>query len=244
MDLPPQVTRLISAVLAVQPDAIIVTQSGTPFTMPWVSRASTLLHSWFGGSEVGTAIASVIFGVANPSGKLPLTFPSRLEDTPAYTCFGSDAGTVVYGEDIFVGYRWYEKRNMKVAFPFGHGLSYTAFTLRDLTVTDTAATFTIRNVGKRSGAETVMLYISRSSSSGLKIQRPRRELKGFEKIYLEKGEGKQLQIPIDKYATASWDRRSKSWVNEEGIWHVNLVAGAEQLSGQLVLARSAWWNGL
>jgi beta-glucosidase len=168
--------------------------------MPWVCSASTLLRSWFGGSEVGTAIASVIFEVANPSGKLPLTFPSRLDDTPTFRYFSSGSGTVVCRGGIFVGYRWYEARNIEIAFQFGYGLSYTSFTLSDLTVTDTAATFTI-----------VILYISRSSSSSLKIQRLQSRLKGFEKIYLEKREGKQLQIPIDRYTTAPWDRR------EEGI---------------------------
>lgn len=244
MDLPPDVSRLIASVLDAQPNAIIVTQSGAPISMPWSSTASTLVHSWFGGSEVGTAIASVIFGTANPCGKLPLTFPKRLEDTPPYTCFGSDAGTVLYGEDIFVGYKWYDERKMDVTFPFGHGLSYTSFALSNFNLSHTAATVSITNVGHRTGAEVVMMYISRVSPSGLKIRRPARELKGFKKVYLEKGETETVKIPIDKYTTASWHGKDSSWVNEEGAWEVTLVAGIVKLSGELVLEKSTWWNGL
>jgi beta-glucosidase len=244
MDLPPRVSQLITAVLAAQPKAIVVTQSGTPFTMPWAAKATTLLHSWLGGNEVGTAIASVIFGAANPSGKLPLTFPIRIEDTPAFHCYTSDAGAVVYGEDIFVGYRWYEARRIEVAFPFSHGLSYTTFSISGYVLTDMAATVRITNTGEYAGAEVLMLYVSRDSPTGLKIQRPPRELKGFKKVFLEKGESKLVQIPIDKYTTMSWDRRNEAWVNEEGRWKVTIVAGTEKLSLPLVLNTSRWWNGL
>jgi beta-glucosidase len=119
MALPPHVDDLVSAVLAAQPDAIIITQAGNPIEMPWRDEASSILHSWYGGNEAGNSVADVIFGHVNPSGKLPITFPARFEDNPAYLSFGSDNGKVYYSEDVFVGYRYYEARKIEVAFPFG-----------------------------------------------------------------------------------------------------------------------------
>ncbi|GKT63021.1 beta-glucosidase [Colletotrichum tofieldiae] len=117
--MPPYVDDLIEAVLSAQPNAIVVTQAGNPVSMPWRHSANTILHSWYGGNEAGNAVADVVFGRINPSGKLPMTFPARLEDNPAFLSFGSDNGKVHYSEDVFVGYKWYEKRKIEVAFPFG-----------------------------------------------------------------------------------------------------------------------------
>lgn len=119
MSLSPGVPELISAVFKVAPDAIIVTQSGAPVSMPWADKSSTLIHAWYGGSELGNGLADVIFGNINPSGKLPLTWPKKVEDNPSFLCFGSDNGRVIYGEDVFVGYRGYELRGIEAQFPFG-----------------------------------------------------------------------------------------------------------------------------
>ncbi|KAK1987285.1 glycoside hydrolase superfamily [Colletotrichum cereale] len=119
MDMPPHVDDLIEAVISAQPNTIIVTQAGNPVSMPWRHSANTMVHSWYGGNEAGNAVADVVFGRINPSGKLPMTFPARLEDNPAFLGFGSDNGKVHYSEDVFVGYRWYEARKIEVAFPFG-----------------------------------------------------------------------------------------------------------------------------
>lgn len=119
MDLPHGVDDLIEAVLAAEPNAIIVTQSGTPFTMPWISRAKTVLHTWYGGNEIGNGIADVIYGKISPSGKLPLSWPKRIEDNPSFLCFGSDNERVWYGEDVYVGYRYYNTKKVDVLFPFG-----------------------------------------------------------------------------------------------------------------------------
>lgn len=119
MDMPPHVDELISAVLAARPNTVVITQAGNPISMPWRRAASTMVHSWYGGNEAGNAVADVLFGRINPSGKLPMTFPARLEDNPAFLGFGSDNGSVEYSEGVFVGYRWYEARGMEVAFPFG-----------------------------------------------------------------------------------------------------------------------------
>ena len=121
MSLPPHSDDLVNAVLAANPSAVIITQSGQPVSMPWRNTAKTLLHTWYGGNEGGNAVADVIFGRINPSGRLPVTFPARLEDGPSYLSFGSDNGSVHYSEGVFVGYRWWEarKKESEVAFAFG-----------------------------------------------------------------------------------------------------------------------------
>ncbi|KAJ3946151.1 uncharacterized protein N0V96_004509 [Colletotrichum fioriniae] len=165
MNMPPQVNNLIAAVLEAQPNTIVITQAGNPISLPWRHSASTMLHSWYGGNEAGNAVADVIFGRINPSGKLPMTFPARLEDNPAYLGFGSDNGKIYYSEDIFVGYRWYEARKMEVAFPFGHGLSYTTFQISEMQVSSSRVYFSIENTGRMVGAEVARLYISYSTTS-------------------------------------------------------------------------------
>lgn len=119
MDLHPDITALITAVLAAAPSTIIITQSGTPFTMPWATTARTILHSWYGGNEGGNAVAGALFGEFSPSGKLSLTWPKRIEDSPSFLAFGSDNGTLLYAEDVFVGYRGFEARKIEPEFAFG-----------------------------------------------------------------------------------------------------------------------------
>jgi beta-glucosidase len=119
MSLPPRVDDLVRAVINANPDTIVITQAGNPVAMPWRNEANTILHSWYGGNEAGNAVADIIFGKANPSGKLPMTFPIRLEDGPSFLTSNSDNGRLFYAEDVFVGHRWFEKRDIEVAFPFG-----------------------------------------------------------------------------------------------------------------------------
>ncbi|KAI8266339.1 putative beta-glucosidase K [Colletotrichum sp. SAR11_239] len=216
MDLPPHVDKLISAVLTAQPDAIIVTQAGNPIQMPWRHSAKAMIHSWYGGNEAGNAVADVLFGRINPSGKLPMTFPDRLEDNPAFLNFGSDNGKVHYSEGVFVGYRWYETRRITPAFPFGHGLSYTTFDISGIQVSPSHVQFSIQNTGKRAGAEVIQMYIRYFAvSQDSKFARPRQELKGFKKIYLEPGD-----------------------------YLVNVVSATEGLMGSFKIEKSIFWNGL
>lgn len=119
MDLNPDINSLVTAVLAAVPSVIIVTQAGSPFTMPWAASAQTILHSWYGGNEAGNAVSGALFGAFSPSGKLPLTWPKRIQDSPSYLSFGSDNGNLLYAEDIFVGYRGFEARNIEPEFAFG-----------------------------------------------------------------------------------------------------------------------------
>ncbi|KAJ5389241.1 uncharacterized protein N7496_000309 [Penicillium cataractarum] len=245
MDLPAALPPLITAVLAAAPETILVTQSGSPFNMlPWAETVNTHLHAWFGGNELGNGLADVIFGAVNPSGKLPLSFPRCIEDTPTYLNFGSDRGQVMYGEGIYVGYRYYEKLRKNVLYPFGYGLSYTKFDYSDLSVSATSVTLNVSNSGELAGAETVQLYISPDKLAS--IARPVKELKGFAKVYLQPGETRRVEIALDRFSTAFWDQELHKWVCEKGQYKV-LVGSSSQnilLEGVLDVEETTMWSGL
>jgi beta-glucosidase len=250
MALPFPTDTLITSVLDANPRTVIVIQSGTPVSMPWLPQAHTILQAWYGGNETGNAIADVLFGTVNPSGKLPLSFPVRCEDNPAYLNYRAEGGRVLYGEDVYVGYRFYDATSRPTAFPFGHGLSYTNFDLSGLSIiadphTDQLkATLAIQNTGSIPGAEVVQVYVSQRRPS---IKRPPKELKGFEKVFLEPGEAKRVEIVISlKYATSFWDEGRDAWVMEQDA-HEVLVGTSSvdvRLSGNFEIAETRWWRGL
>ncbi len=249
MDLPPGSDDLIKAVCVANPNTAIVIQSGTPVTMtPWLSSANAIVQAWYGGNETGNAIADVVFGKTNPNGKLPLSFPVRNEDNPAFLNYRSERGRTLYGEDVYVGYRFYEKAKKDVAFAFGHGLSYTTFEVSNLSVSDSDSEITVSakvsNTGSTDGAEVVQVYISQVSPS---INRPPKELKGFRKVQLEAGEEKKVQLKINKkYATSFYDEERSSWVMEEGKYVV-LVGNSSQSvekAGEVNVSKPIWWTGL
>uniref|UniRef100_A0A8H7K4Y5 beta-glucosidase n=1 Tax=Bionectria ochroleuca TaxID=29856 RepID=A0A8H7K4Y5_BIOOC len=246
MDIPPAVSSLITAVLDAAPDAVFLTQSGTPFNMlPWANTVKTHLHAWFGGNELGNGIADVLFGAVNPSGKLPLSFPRRIEDTPTFLNFGSERGQVTYGEGIYVGYKYYEKVLVDVLYPFGHGLSYTSFTYSDLAVDTTSATLNVRNSGDVAGAEAVQLYIAADPATS-SIARPIKELKGFAKANLQPGETRSVSIPFDRFTTAFWDQEAHVWVCEKGRYRVMVGSSSQNivLEGVLEVKETTTWSGL
>ncbi|KAJ5816219.1 hypothetical protein N7447_008452 [Penicillium robsamsonii] len=257
MDLPPMSDQLVQRVLAVQPNAAVVVQSGTPVTMPWARDVKALLHAWYGGNETGNGIADVIFGDVNPSGKLPLSFPESIEHNPAYLSYRSEGGRVLYGEDIYVGYRYYEKAKVKPLFAFGYGLSYTVFRLSELAVSQPLEArdnvkeevlevlVLVENIGPCSGAETVQVYISPPTDAS--ISRPVRELKGFKKVKLQRGEKQEVVIVIPiALATSFWDERSSAWLSEAGEYKVTVIGTGEQnvLSTGFAISRTREWNGL
>jgi beta-glucosidase len=256
MDLPPGSDDLISRVLEVNPNAAIVIQSGTPVTMPWIDKANVLAHAWFGGNETGNGIADVLYGVVNPSGKLSLSFPVRLQDNPAYLNFRSERGRVLYGEDIYVGYRYYEKTQLQPLFSFGYGLSYTTFTRSDLTVSlsvekptlgdgeTITASVTVTNTGSVAGAETVQLWIVPPTTAS--ITRPVRELKGLKKVFLQRGEKKTIEITVQKkLATSFWDEIRQSWTSEAGKYEVLITGtGEETLREPFKIETTRYWRGL
>ncbi|PVH79344.1 glycoside hydrolase family 3 protein [Cadophora sp. DSE1049] len=243
MDMPEGYDALSSAVLAVQPFVIIVTQAGTPISMPWRSEAQSMIHSWYGGNESGNALADVIFGKANPSGKLPMTFPDRLESTACFLKFGTDNGKARYDEGIFVGYRYYDTVSRGVAFPFGRGLSYTTFTLRDLKVSSEEVEVVVENTGSRAGSEVLQLYVSADRETS-RFKRPVKELKGFEKVRLEPQQVMTVTIPIDKYSTAVWNESRDAWACEKGQYTAFVSGGKQCLKGTFEIGKTVYWNGL
>ncbi|KAH9211657.1 glycoside hydrolase superfamily [Leptodontidium sp. 2 PMI_412] len=245
MDLPSNVSKLISSVLKANPNSVIVTQSGTPINMlPWTQQATTQVHSWFGGNELGHGIADVLFGQVNPSGRLPLSFPKKLSDNPAFLNFGSQRGRVIYGEDVYVGYRYYEKLEMEVLFPFGHGLSYTTFAYTSLQSTVHSIILTVTNSGPLPGSDIVQLYVSPDSSCS--IPRPVKELKGFTKLYLEAGKSKQVDIQLDRFAFSFWDEVLRAWVEEKGIYTLSVGRSSADilLEGSVKIEETRVWRGL
>ncbi|KAH7120656.1 glycoside hydrolase superfamily [Dactylonectria macrodidyma] len=246
MSLPPHVDNLVSAVLEVQPNAIVITQAGNPIAMPWRHQAKTILHSWYGGNEAGNAVADVVFGKVNPSGKLPVTFPSRLEDGPTFLSFGSDNGRIYYAEDIFVGHRWFETRGIDVAFPFGHGLSYTTFSISNIRMTERDVLVDVKNSGAMAGAEVLRLYISFDAvktGNKSKFLRPVRTLVGFHKAFLEPGQETPVVMTLDKYSTAVWDETADSWLCEAGTYTASVVSSSESMEASFVIDRDVYWNG-
>lgn len=212
--------QLIEELLKINPNTVVVVQSGTPLEMPWASSAKAIIHQSFAGSELGNALADVIFGDVNPSGKLPISFPLRFEDTPSFINNTTMHGRVLYGEDIYVGYRFYEKVKRAVLFPFGFGLSYTRFELSDLDVSIAdgliQTNVTVNNVGERDGSAVVQLYIGHQS-----VDRPRKELKAFNKTVVEAGCSKKLsfEIKLDE-STAYFDEEVGKWVSPVGDYEV------------------------
>ncbi|KAJ5682099.1 uncharacterized protein N7477_002039 [Penicillium maclennaniae] len=256
MDLPPGSDELISRVLAVNPNAVVVIQSGTPVTMPWAQDARAIVQGWFGGNECGNGIADVLYGDVNPSAKLPITFPRRLQDNPSYINFRSERGRVLYGEDIYVGYRFFEKSDVTPAFHFGHGLSYTTFSRSNLSISTVpeqpqyseagepiSAEVTVTNTGSLAGAEIVQLWVIPPSTD---VNRPVRELKAFQKVFLQPGESKTVQLVVEKkLATSWWDEQREQWISEKGQYQILVTGtGKEELRGEFEVGKTRFWLGL
>lgn len=235
--LPYNQDRVISALAKANKNFAVVLVSGNALAMPWIKEVPAIVESWYLGSEAGNSLASVLAGDANPSGKLPFTFPVKLEDNSAHQ-LGEYPGNkeelaagkgkdqknpinITYNEGIFVGYRWHDTKKIKPLFSFGHGLSYTTFEFGKAKSDKTTMgqddkitfTFTVKNTGKKAGAEVAQLYISDLKSS---LPRPTKELKGFEKVFLNPGEEKEVSITIDKAALSFFDADKHAWVAEPG----------------------------
>lgn len=250
MELPFLTNDLVEAVLDANPNTVIVNQSGTPVEFPWLKKASTLVHAWYGGSEGGNAIANVLFGDANPSGKLSLSWPFKNADNPAYLNFKTVRGRVLYGEDIYIGYRFYEKLQRRVAFPFGYGLSYTTFKYSNLTVAvneeknSLTASVTVENTGSTDGADTVQLYISPKNPE---VDRPIKELKGFEKVFVKAGEKAVVDFQLSlKDSTSYFDELNGQWSIEKGFYEVQVGKSSDdiELIESFKIEVSKLWSGL
>jgi len=225
LDQPAGATEALTAVLAARPDTVVINESGAPMAMPWVDQAPTLVQYWISGMEGGTALTRVLFGQANPSGKLPVTFPEKLSDSPAHALGNYNPDKVTYAEGVFVGYRWFDAKKITPLFPFGYGLSYTTFKLDHLQLDkpslkagDTLnVTATVTNTGKMAGAEVVQLYVGDPSAS---LPRPPHELKGFEKVMLQPGETKTVTFALAARDFSYWDVQSNDWKIDPGPFSI------------------------
>ncbi len=219
--------ELIKAVVKANPNTIVILIGGGPVDMTqWIGNTKAIVEAWYGGMEGGTALAEVIFGKINPSGKLPITFPKVLEDVPAHKLgdFPGKNGVVIYKEDIFVGYRYYDTYKVEPQFAFGHGLSYTDFSYKNLKLIKNAdgtisASATITNTGKVYGGEIAQLYVHKENSA---ITRADKELKGFQKIFLQPGESKAISIKLDKNSFQYYNEKKKDWATEPGAYLIEL----------------------
>jgi beta-glucosidase len=244
--MPENQNALIEAVAAVQPKTIVVLHTGSPVVLPWLDKVAAVLCVYLGGANVGTATAALLFGEANPSGKLAETWPLKLEDNPSYLNFPGVNGVAEYREGIYVGYRYYDKKGMDVLFPFGYGLSYTAFEYGNLRLdrekmSDTETlnvTCTIKNTGDRPGREAVQLYVRDLESA---VPRPVRELKGFAKVFLNPGEEKELAFTLKKRSFAYYEAKIHDWYVESGEFVIELGASSRdiRLSARVEVAASA-----
>lgn len=237
--------ELIARVAAVNPRTIVVLNVGSPVEMPWVERVPAILQSWYGGQEAGNALAAVLFGDVAPSGKLPTTFPVRLEDTPAFINFPGENGRVYYGEGLFIGYRYYDKKQIAPLFPFGHGLSYTTFAYANLRLNGTRfdagdaiqVSVDVTNTGRRAGQEVVQLYVRDEAS---RLTRPPQELKGFAKVALQPGETQTVTLTVNAQALAFYDPAVGDWVTESGMFTVAVGSSSRDIR---LTERFEWTGG-
>ncbi len=240
MSLPGAQDELIRRVVAANSRTVVVVNAGSPIAMPWADEVPAILQAWYPGQEGGDAIADVIFGLSDPGGRLPTTFPMQVEDSPSHLNYPGEAGTVSYGEGIFVGYRGYERRKLAPRFPFGHGLSYTTFAYgamaldREAIAIDDSVTVSVRvrNTGSRTGHEVVQVYVRDPESS---LLRPEKELKGFSKVTLQPGEDRSVQITLTPRAFAAWDPRAHAWVVEPGDFEIIVASSSSNIRGRAML---------
>lgn len=234
MRLPDAQNRLIAAVCKAQPNTVVVLHNGSPVEMPWVGEVKAILEAYLGGQESGGAVADLLYGDANPCGKLAETFPVKLSDNPSYLNFPGTGDECDYREGIFVGYRYYDTKEMNVLFPFGHGLSYTEFSYSDLKLgaeemkdTDPLkVSVKIKNTGSVAGKEIVQLYVS---ECGSKVIRPVRELKGFQKISLAPGEERTVEFELDRRSFAYYNTEKGGWRVESGEYEVQVGASSRDI---------------
>ena len=227
--------ELVAAVLAANPNTVVVLNNGAPIDLPWVDRAPAIVEAWLPGQEGATALSQILFGDANPSGRLPFSFPRRLEDNPTqlYYSAGRDAN---YGEGVFVGYRYYEKKQVAPLFAFGHGLSYTRFEYSNLRVPDSAAgptvevSIDVKNAGTRAGAEVVQLYVGDEATRN--VVRPVKELKGFSKPLLAPGETRTLKFTLSARDLAYFDVHVHDFVASPGTHRVYVGSSSADIRAQ------------
>lgn len=240
MKLPDNQNRLIHEVAKVQKNTVVVLHGGSPVELPWIDEVQAVLCMYLGGDYVGDATVDLLYGNANPSGKLAETWPLKLEDNPSYLNFPGEDGRVKYQEGIFIGYRYYDKKKMDVLFPFGHGLSYTEFMYSDLNIKKVGSsesdritdqdsiivTCKVKNTGCCTGKEVVQLYVSQPGSE---VMRPVRELKGFQKISLKPGEEKEVEFVLSGREFAYYEEKIHDWYVQSGNFVIEIGSSSRDI---------------
>ncbi len=231
LSLPGRQRELVEAVLEVNPRTVVVVNAGSPVDMPWASRAGAVLMTWYPGEEGADALADMLVGLAEPSGRLPVTFPARVEDGPAGLGVEGERypgieGKVVYGEGVQVGYRFYETTRLAPLFPFGFGLSYGDMAFEDMSADGDGVSLTVVNEGSRRGTEVVQVYVRSPESL---VRRPDRELVGFAKVVLDPGERQTVQIPLGAAAFRYWDVETHAWRSDPGRYEVLVGASSRDI---------------
>ena len=235
MRMPKCQVELIRRVSQANENTIVVLYNGSPVEMPWIGCAKAVIEGYLGGQAVGGATKDVLFGDVNPCGRLPESFPHQLEDNPSYLTYGGEGDVAVYSEGVFVGYRYYDRKKMDVLFPFGYGLSYTTFAYSNLrlsaqSITDQdelTVSVDVTNTGAAAGKEVVQLYVGDREST---VFRPVRELKGFEKIFLEPGETKTVTFTLGKRAFAYWNVQLHDWHVESGVFAIEIGRSSRDIA--------------
>jgi beta-glucosidase len=234
LGLPGRQDKIVRAALAVNRNVVVVTTTGAAVAMPWLAKVRAVLHGWFPGQEAGTAFTDVLFGDVSPSGKLPVTFPKRLEDEPSFGNFPGAAGKVDYKEGLLVGYRWYDTRNIEPLFPFGYGLSYTTFAFPQLSISPwdpergITVRLTVKNTGMQSGAEVVQVYLHAIG----RTRRPMQELRAFSKVQLAPGEEREVVLKLPVRAFAHFDPQfaeRDAWRIDPGDFEIRIGSSSRDI---------------
>ena len=230
-NLPGKQNTLIEKVLEINPNAIIVLNTGSPVNMPWVNKAKSILQSWYAGQEYGDALFEILTGLVNPSGKLPTTFPKHIKDTPAYSCYPGENLQMSYDEKLLIGYKWYDRKKIEPLFHFGHGLSYTNFEYSNLRISNSdknnfTCSFNIENVGDISGFEISQCYISFMNCDE---DEPIKKLQGFDKTYINSGEIKKIEICLDSKSFSTWDIKNHQWEIKKGVFNILIGSSSNDI---------------
>jgi beta-glucosidase len=234
MKLPNSQDEIISNLLNANKKTVVFLVAGSAVEMPWVKQANAIIWGWYGGMEAGHAFTDVLFGVVNPSGKMPITLPEKLAHTAPIALNDYNAKESLYSEGVFIGYRWFEQQNIKPTFAFGHGLSYTQFDVSDIKLSSRTisgndkltVTAQVKNIGEVAGAEVVQLYLHDKKAS---VDRPTKELKGFDKVFLQPGETQQITIELSKRDLSFWDVKTNDWLAESGEFEVQLGTSLDNI---------------
>jgi len=274
LSLPMRTNDLISAVAAANPRTVVVIQAGSAVSMPWIDQVAGVVYAWYGGNETGNAIADIVYGKVNPSGRLPISFPKREQDIAAATNYKSARNKIHYGEGIWVGYKHHNERKIAPLFPFGHGLSYSTFEYSDLKITSPPksgvkaddwsmkASVKVKNTGKKAGSHSVHFYLSPPPETPTGLRHPEVTLQAFDKIYdLKPGAEETVEVTFDKCkyyqevwtriklitdAVTHWDELDKTWKAELGEWTVKIGVSAGEMQGdaKFTIDEELAWTGI